>query len=180
MNGVDAMWDTNSDEGITIYSLMRDRVLRVRSIAVWGDEEGFGLEYEILPAAPHPSGETDPAVWAAWEARDGWGLSGRDDLGTEYEAPSGAFGPSPDGSTTKGVLDLYPRPPTDATWLDLTFHGYGADHPQYTLRVSLPLPVLTDEEIAKKQGMTESEWLAWAERTRRARQEMDERNRLEE
>jgi len=149
---------------------------------IWVEVEVFRLQYEITPATePHPPGEASPDAWAAWEERNDWGLTGRDDAGTGYEAPSGSFGPSPDGSKTEGGLDIYPLPAPDAAWLDLTFHGGGgadcSDHHHYTLRVILPLPTLTNEDIAMRKGADGAEWLVLAERVRLHRKEMEGRTR---
>jgi hypothetical protein len=101
-------------------------------------------------------------------------------LGTEYDAPSGALGLSADGSKTEGVLDVYPRPPQAATWLDITFYGAGdpesTNRPQFILRVNLPLPVLTTAEMAQRTHTTEAALLATMARLRRMRREAEERS----
>jgi hypothetical protein len=59
------------------------------------DQHALRLEYEITPPLPR-------------SARIFWGWSARDDLGNEYLAAGGAFGPSPDREATAGVLSLTP------------------------------------------------------------------------
>jgi hypothetical protein len=55
INAVNAKWDDVRDDGMAIHSLLRDRVVRIRGIAVWGeDDDGFGLEYEVIPAYDPP------------------------------------------------------------------------------------------------------------------------------
>lgn len=144
MQKFDALWNDAPNGGITIPTLLPDRVLRIRSIAADPDTEGFGLEYEmVLGADARPRGGAPPEEWEPWAARNHWWLLGRDDQGTEYEAPSGVYDPFPNGLSTRGVLDIVPTPPSAATWLDITFQaGTPPDYSDlrsYTIRVILPL-----------------------------------------
>lgn len=59
------------------------------------DDHALRLEYEITPPLPKA-------------ARIFWGWSARDDLGNEYLAAGGAFGPSSERDATAGVLSLTP------------------------------------------------------------------------
>ncbi|MGI8826178.1 MAG: hypothetical protein ACR2JC_11145 [Chloroflexota bacterium] len=143
-------WDTSSEAGAVIHSVLLGRVVLVHVIAVLPDYNIVRFEYEVVPGAePPPPDGADPEPWTAWESRNHWWVTADDDLGTEYDDTGGAYRNSPDGSRAEGELDLYPIPPSAATWLNITFHGgdvHRADHPRYILRASLPLPTLSLKE----------------------------------
>jgi hypothetical protein len=64
----------------------------VRFIGVALDATGVRVEYEIEPAVPRAPGSV------------GWVGVARDDLGNVWEDVGGAYGASPDGQRTEGVM----------------------------------------------------------------------------
>ncbi len=128
---------------MAIPTLLHGRVLCITSVAVFAAFDVVRLEYEMTPPVEPLDWDADDEAQAAWARGNQWLLSGRDDLGTEYDDWGGSFGLTPDGRKTDGERDLSPAPPPGATWLEITVHagGYavGVDHPRYTLKVGLPL-----------------------------------------
>lgn len=180
MSEVDATWDPSSEGGLTISSLLVGRALRICSITAgeqptdlraedvealgFAQDSGFGLEFELIPAEdPAPPEDAEPDALAAYSERNQWWLIGQDDLGTEYDVPSWVTGPSPDGTTTRGVLDIYPTPPPGAKWIDFAFHGDGYRHGyaddagrRFVLRVPLPIPVVSFEQSLGEMGVSQA------------------------
>ena len=128
---------------VSITMLVPARVLRLTSIAILPTYDVVRIEYEMTPPMDPLDWAADDAAHEAWARRNDWLLAGRDDQGAEYDDWGGARGLTPDGETTDGERDLHPAPPSNATWLDITFHAAGyatdMDRPHFTLRLTLPL-----------------------------------------
>ncbi|MEV6702465.1 hypothetical protein AB0M68_35900 [Streptomyces sp. NPDC051453] len=90
--------------------------------------DSFTLTYSITP--PLPESDAQPAAPI---------LEARDDLGNEYLDWGGAYGPSPDGGSTHGILSGQPALPAEARTLHvrLTFLRAGSEQSH---EASLPIP----------------------------------------
>lgn len=161
---IDGYWDAKSGDAISISDLITGKALRVLSIASTEGDEGFGLWYEVVaketPRQGHGRATKEPGD-TLWTHH--WWIAGWDDLGTHYEGTSGAQTVLPDG-TVRGVLDIFPSPPQQANWLNLTLlsdeDAGGANTRRFVLRVALPLPLQSIESIMELGQMDESE--RWA------------------
>lgn len=85
--------------------LIPDRRLYLTRIML--DEHAIRIEYTIAPTLPVWDRARDqPPIHWLWQAVD--------DLGNRYIDCGGAYGVSPDGESTEGVLSLQPLPPPEA------------------------------------------------------------------
>lgn len=127
------------DLDVSVPGVLPDRRLHITRLTIIDAFNVVRLEYEIIPLNEPPSPESAEVsrAYGPW----GWMVGGRDDRGTVYDDHGGTYGVPPNGLVADGERDLFPAPPSDATWLEITIHFGAPDMPDpvYTLKIDLPL-----------------------------------------
>jgi hypothetical protein len=127
------------DLDVSVPGVLPDRRLHMTRLTIIDAFNVVRLEYEIIPLNEPPSPESAEVsrAYGPW----GWMVGGRDDRGTVYDDHGGTYGVPPNGLVADGDRDLFPTPPSDATWLEITINVGAPDvsDPVYTLKIDLPL-----------------------------------------
>lgn len=123
-------WEQYAETDIALDDLIPHGVVRITAIGI--DQFTLRVEYEVAPLIP----ASDDRVAREDPGQYVWVLTGKDNLGNNYEHGGGTTGPADDMQCTQGVESLLNPPAPDASWIDLFLESRDTTR---TLRAKLPL-----------------------------------------
>ena len=115
-----ARYDSFLAVHIVFPDFLQGHELQITGIGV--DQYALQIEYRITPALANMRPPEKPGT--DWRPPIHWSWNATDDLGTAYVEAGGAYGASPNGLTTNGVLSLTPFPSPGARLLHVALNAW--------------------------------------------------------